>query len=251
MPHEALLTITVEALAERVSKGLRDAIVNGALRPGERLVEERIAAQMGVSRAPVREALLILEREGLITSLPRRGVTVAVLTQQDVQEIYGFRSALECQAGRGACRKITADDVEELLALTGGMRQSDVASDRQKLAAEDFAFHQRIFEISGNGRLLKAWLGIMSQVRLLQRHVLAAYGVDVGEMARRHEAIVDALRSGDPDTAERCLRDHIEKTAHEVFELFPDAQEDPVPGRARGSTTRRSLPHPGTAEEVA
>jgi DNA-binding GntR family transcriptional regulator len=242
--------ITVEALAERVSQGLRDAIISGVLQPGERLVEERIAAQMGVSRAPVREALAILEREGLITSLPRRGVTVAVLTRQDVQEIYSLRSALECQAGRAACRKITPDDVEELLALAGGMRQPVGTGARQKLAAEDLAFHQRILEIAANKRLLKAWLGIISQVRLLQRHVLAAYGVDVADMALRHEAIVEVLRSGDPDRAERCLRDHIETTAHEVFESFPDAEENTVPGRARGATRRPSARR-NAADEVA
>lgn len=251
MPHDVLPIITVEALAERVSQGLRDSIVSGALRPGERLVEDRLATQMGVSRAPVREALLVLQREGLVTSLPRRGVIVATLTKQDVQEIYGLRSALECQAGRGACRRITADDGDELVSLANAMSQSDVISgDCQKVAAMDLAFHRKVFEICGNRRLLATWLDLLSQVRLLQRHVLATHGLEIGDMARNHIAIVEALRSGDPDRAERCLRDHIEETAHEAFESFPDAQDDANPGRGRTSWAHQPPPHTVAPDEA-
>jgi DNA-binding GntR family transcriptional regulator len=220
-------------LTERVCQGLRDAIVNGVLKPGERLVEERIAIQMGVSRVPVREALQALSAEGLVTSLPRRGMTVAVLTKQDVQEIYGLRSALECQAARTACRNISVSNLEDLRSLAQEMRRSGVPRDTELLAAPDIAFHRRILEVSGNRRLLDAWMGIMSQIRLLQWHVLAARHLNVDNLVRNHEAIVDALQSGDPDTAERCLREHIERIGHEVFESFPDAPAEPLQGRQR------------------
>ncbi len=238
MPRETLPPITVEALAERVSQSLREAIVSGVLQPGERLVEERIAAEMGVSRAPIREAFMILDAEGLVTSLPRRGVAVAVLSKQDVQEVYGLRSALECQAARRACRMITADDVEYLLSLARDMTRFSLPDDSKLLAAQDLAFHQRILEVSGSRRLLEAWLGIMSQVRLLQRHVLTSRDLNLEQLARNHEAIVDALRSGDPDAAERCLRDHIETIGHQVFESFPDTQGEPASARQRSPIGR-------------
>jgi DNA-binding GntR family transcriptional regulator len=226
-------------LTERVCQGLRDAIVNGVLRPGERLVEERIAAQMGVSRVPVREALQALTAEGLVTSLPRRGVAVAVLTKQDVREIYGLRSALECQAARSACRNVSVSDLEQLRSLAQDMKRSGVARDTELLAAPDLAFHKMILEISGNRRLLDAWLGIMSQVRLLQWHVLAARHLNVENLVRNHEAIVDALQTGDPDKAERCLREHIEKIGHEVFESFPDSPLGPSQARQQLPVSRR------------
>jgi DNA-binding GntR family transcriptional regulator len=224
--HGVLPTITVEAVTERVTQSLRDAIIGGVLQPGERLIEERIAAQMGVSRAPIREALRSLEAEGLVRSLPRRGLTVIVLTKQDVEEIYGLRSALECQAARSACRKLTPDDLEELRSLVRRMREAGHAGDRQALADHDIALHRKILEVSGNGRLLKAWLAIMSQVRLLQRRVVTAPAATVDGLVRHHEAIVEGLRSGDPDTAVRPLREHIERTGHEVFESFPEVHSE-------------------------
>lgn len=220
---EALPVIAAEALTDRAAQSLRDAIVEGRLRPGQRLVEVRLASQMGVSRAPVREALRILEREGLVTSRPRRGVSVTVLSKHDVQEIYGLRSALECQAARNACKRITPPDVEELLSLIRAMKRAGSVDDRKLLARRDLAFHQKILEMSGNRRLLQAWLGIMTHVRLLQRHVLTSEDASVRELARRHETIVNALRSSNPNTAERCMRDHIERKAHAVFESFPDS----------------------------
>ncbi len=90
---------------------------------------------------------MILDAEGLVTSLPRRGVAVAVLSKQDVQEVYGLRSALECQAARRACRMITADDVEYLLSLARDMTRFSLPDDSKLLAAQDLAFHQRILEI--------------------------------------------------------------------------------------------------------
>ncbi len=239
MPPQGLAAITSEALTERVCQSLRDAIVNGVLKPGERLVEERLATQLGVSRAPVREALQALSAEGLVTSLPRRGMTVAVLTKRDVQEIYGLRSALECQAARFACRRVSVSDLEHLRSLARDMKRSGVPRDTELLAAPDLAFHRKILEISGNRRLLDVWLSIMGQVRLLQWHVLAARHLNVDNLVRNHEAIVDALRSGDPDTAERCLREHIEKIGHEVFESFPDTPMEPPQSRQRLPLSRR------------
>jgi DNA-binding GntR family transcriptional regulator len=242
--HQGVLpTITVEALTERVSQSLRDAIVEGILQPGERLIEERIAAQMGVSRAPIREAIRSLEAEGLVKSLPRRGAAVTVLTKRDVQEVYGLRSALECQAARSACRRLTADDVDEMLSLVRRMRDAGYAGDRALLALHDLAFHRKILDVSGNRRLLDAWLAIMSQVRLLQRHVLTARHMNIDRLVLNHEAIVDALRSGNPDTAEQPLREHIERTGHEVFESFPESTPEPssFPGGSRAVMRGREV----------
>ncbi|MDR7419067.1 MAG: GntR family transcriptional regulator [Armatimonadota bacterium] len=240
MPEPTLPAITFEDLTERVCHSLRDAIINGMLQPGERLVEERIAAQLGVSRAPVREALQVLETEGLVTSVPRRGVSVTVLTKGDVEEIYGLRSALECQAARGACRNASIRDFEYLRSLVQEIKRSS-PRDAKLLAAPDIAFHRRILELSGNRRLLDAWLSIMSQVRLLQRHVLASRSLSVENLARNHEAIVDALQSGDADTAERCLREHIERTGHEVFASFPESRAEPGSALRRSAGRRRKV----------
>jgi DNA-binding GntR family transcriptional regulator len=128
-----LPTLTVEALNERVCQTLRDAIVTGKLAPGQRLVEEALAERLGVSRAPIREALAALQREGLVTCLPSRGVMVTVLTRRDVREIYGLRTALECWAVREACRIATPEQLETLAPLVAYMERSSLQVDKDFL----------------------------------------------------------------------------------------------------------------------
>jgi DNA-binding GntR family transcriptional regulator len=223
-PYAGLPTLAVEALNERVCQVLRDAIVTGALPPGQRLVEARLAEHLGVSRAPIREALRVLQREGLVTSLPARGVVVTVLTKRDVREIYGLRTALECWAVREACVKASPTQIKQIATLIEEMDQASLRNDADLLAAEDVRFHSLIFEISGNNRLLQVSSTILSQIRLLSTQVVHTLYTDLRLIPDRHHIILDAIRSGDADTAERCVRDHITSVADLIVAAFPDSE---------------------------
>ena len=107
-----------------VYEALRRAITSGDLVPGQRLVEATLANQLGVSRAPLREAIGVLERDGLISRLPRRGMVVSVLSRRDVVEIYGLRTALETWAIARACEEASAEEVAGLESIVDGMRHA-------------------------------------------------------------------------------------------------------------------------------
>ncbi len=115
--YTGLQSVTVETSTELVYANLHDAITTGTLVPGQRLIEARLAERMGVSRAPLREAMQKLAAEGLLENLPRRGVVVAILRKADAAEIYGLRTALECWAAREACHRATESELAGLTDL--------------------------------------------------------------------------------------------------------------------------------------
>ena len=224
--YPELPTLTVEALTERVCESLRSSTTSGPLAPGQRLVEARLAERLGVSRAPVREAIRVLEREGLVRSLPRRGVIVSVLNIDDVREIYGLRSAVESWAGREACRKSTPDDLDELDRIVRAMKESSDSGEAGRLSALDVEFHRTICEIAGNQRLIDVWLGMLGQIRLLSRQVATTLYTDLSQIPSRHQAVLVALQARDADAVEVCIREHIDSVAHRLagaFALAPDA----------------------------
>src|SRR5690606_27892766 len=130
LPYQHIPALEVDILNDRVYEVLRNAIMSGALAQGERLVETQLSEKLGVSRGPLREAIRRLEHDGLVTSIPRRGVTVTVLSRNDVEEIYGLRTALECGAIRIACTKATASDLQELETLVNQMKLASVEDEK-------------------------------------------------------------------------------------------------------------------------
>lgn len=216
----------VETSARVVYANLKDAIAKGALHPGQRLVEARIAGRLGVSRAPLREAIRLLESEGLLQKVPRKGVIVSILHEKDAAEIYGLRVALESWAAREACHRATEADFEALRELIAEMERSSSASDVDHLAGEDVTFHRKICEIAGNQRLLISWTGIVSQMRLLSRHVLGTLYADLHQVPHRHERLMEALAKREPDLAEVLIRQHIESVASRILDEMRAAESE-------------------------
>lgn len=215
--YAALPALRVERSNDLVYQRLREAIISGAFTPGQRLVEARLGERFGVSRAPIREAFRSLASEGLIESIPRRGVFVVSLSREDAAEIYGLRSALECWAVREACDRVTDADASALLTLVHAMESSSNAHARDLLVDEDVEFHRKICVLSGNGRLLSTWLGVAGQIQLLSKHVIGSLYSDLDVIPRRHDAIVEAIRPGNQEQAERVMREHIESVASSVI----------------------------------
>ena len=141
-------------LRDVVFNTLRQAILRGELKPGERLMEIKLAKRLGVSRTPIREAIRMLELEGLVVMIPRRGAAVAQITKQDLEDVLEVRCSLEELAVELACTRITGQELAHLHAALKEFEAACDANDIKTLAEKDVSFHDIIFESTGNQRLI-------------------------------------------------------------------------------------------------
>ena len=205
-----------EDLGEQVYARLAQAISSNQLKPGERLVEDDIAASFGVSRAPVRDALRALERDGLVESRPRRGKFVSSVSARDAAEVYSLRAALEGMAFYLAAPQATPEQIEALRAIVGKMRRSSKVGNVKMLTELDTQFHEMCCVISGNQRLIADWRRMSRQIRLLSRRVIDTLYEDLEAVPDRHERLVSLLAAHDARAAEAAVRDHIESVATKI-----------------------------------
>ncbi|MGI5132720.1 GntR family transcriptional regulator [Pseudonocardia sp. CA-107938] len=193
-------------LADEVADRVRDAIFAGAYGPGEQLRETELAAELDVSRGPVREALLRLQAEGLVHLGWHRGATVTALTSRDVAELHSLRGALETLAVRLV---VEAADPAGIDAVDEAVARMAAAADVHEMAACDIAFHDAVYAATGHGRLVEAWRAIRNQVHLflLARVDASAEGY-LAELPAEHRELAAALRAGDTDAALALFDEH-------------------------------------------
>jgi DNA-binding GntR family transcriptional regulator len=222
------LTPTIKrSLADDVVDRLRDAIFHGSFKPGEALREEQLAAMLDVSRGPVREALVQLEREGLVLVRRHRGATVARLSRGDLEEVYSLRLALERLAIQRAARLATDQDFTAMeavlqafdVALSHGPSEKDVAE-------LDVRFHDLIYQAARHQRLYDCWANLKSQIYifLLSRNV-----VDPDFRAvtvKSHAALLDAIRARDEARATTEIEDHLRGAYDRVVRAYSAAETD-------------------------
>lgn len=211
-------------LRDQVLHALRAAIVDGDYPPGQRLTEDRLAADFGVSRNPVREALRVVEAEGFVVVLPRRGAVVASPTQETIADMFAVRARLEPLAARQAAERATEAELAELREMLESARIATEARDFPRISELNSALHLRVIEISGN-----RWLASLATP--LYFHVQWVFRLGVAERAPHswieHIALVDALASGDPDAAEAAASAHVTAAATAAYENAarqPDGQ---------------------------
>lgn len=197
------------SLSDQVCDWLRQQIVHGQHRPGERLVEMEIAAAMGVSQGPVREALQRLENEGLVERQSRTATYVTSFSIEEMYELSVIRAQAEGFIFRRAAERITDEECDRLQQLVEGMRTAAKASDIMMLENLDRQFHQTIAELSGSRMLLRIWQPLHTQLQrfIVQAH--ARYFPDMREIADGHQPLVDALRTRQPKAAAAALYDHV------------------------------------------
>jgi DNA-binding GntR family transcriptional regulator len=200
--------LKTRTLRHRISERLRDAILSGAYDCGDQLVESSIAEQLGVSRAPVREALSALEKEGLIKSIPRRGYFVREFTRTDIEEIYSLRLLLEAEALRRVIGHADEDDIARLQhtvdKMDGDARAGD---DPRAMTKWDMAFHRLLCELADHSRLCSAWANMGMQTELLIGVTSRTH--DPGEPREWHQSLLDAIREEDVDRAVELLTNHL------------------------------------------
>jgi DNA-binding GntR family transcriptional regulator len=187
---------------------LEQDIVTGALRPGERLDEQALAARFGVSRTPIREALLQLASAGLVVAHPRRGAFVATLGVRDVVERFEVMATLEGMCGRLAARRITERERAELLAVHEACSREAAGGDPDAYYYENERFHHAIYAACHNAFLAEQARQLHKRLKPYRRLQLRVRNRIMGSF-REHQAIVDAILAGDGESAERQLRDHV------------------------------------------
>lgn len=214
-------------LRENVTDLLRQQIITGRLAPGTELNQAQIAEQLGISRGPVREALGKLEQEGLIRSVPYKGVHVTPLTEEYVEELYSLRSALETFALRRGIEDVQPEDLERLSRTIDAMRQAARMQDAEELVRLDLQFHRIIVQMADHELLLQTWepLELGVQRCLHARHRI--YDT-MEEVVGTHPALVEAIGKQDIDLACQILHEHIIEAGEQVCRYWQSHEEQMV-----------------------
>jgi DNA-binding GntR family transcriptional regulator len=200
-------TVTRTVLREQVKELLLERILSGEFRPGDRLVETRIAQELGTSQAPVREALRDLELLRFVESEPFRGSRVRGISPEELAEIYPVRAALEEVAAREAATRLDGD-VSALEAELAAMREAADEHDLRRQVEHDVQFHRLIVEASANRTLLDVWTSLRVEARTII--TVLTTKIDPHELAELHVPVLAALADRDPARAGQALRRHVE-----------------------------------------
>ena len=195
-------------LREVIFDSLRQAIIMGELKPGERLMEIQFAEKMGVSRTPVREAIRKLELEGLVVMIPRKGAHVAELSVKDIIDVLEIRSSLDGLATRLAAQRITKDELKELKNIVDQFAQYMEKNNVQGLIKKDVEFHDLIYKASRNDKLMQIATNLKDQVHRFRVVYLKDYS-SPKELVKEHQDIYKAIERNDGDIAETLATIHI------------------------------------------
>lgn len=193
---------------EMVVAAVREAILSGVYKPGEKLPQEELAQSLGVSRIPVRSGLRQLEVEGLVVFYPHRGAAVRPLEVSEIAEIYDLRILLETFALRAAIERISAPEIEELSVLAQSLDEPGHDDDWLELRQQ---FYRRLYAIAGRPRTAAMIARLRTDVG---RYWLSVRVVEHGRA--EHRVIVDAIRAKDPEMAEQWLTDHLTEVSTEL-----------------------------------
>ena len=211
------IPVAVPDLVDVIEAELTRAIVEGRLRPGARVIEAETARQMGVSRAPVREAARRMERQGLLVAKPRHGFFVREITVKEVDDLYSVRLALEECAVAGACARADAAGIARLQHQIDRMCAETLAPPQR--IQLDLQFHLMLCELSGNERLSRLFATIETEVRMIIA-LLDNHFQDPLYVARAHQPILDAIQARDEERARAQIRLHITSAWQHVRDLF-------------------------------
>ena len=196
-------------LRDVVFNTLRQAILKGELKPGERLLEIALAERLGVSRTPVREAMRKLEQEGLVVMIPRRGAQVASITEKDLNDVLEVRIALENVAIEKARKLITEDELGRLWVAAKEFEKTKAEGNLVRLAETDVAFHEIIYQASDNKRLNQVLNNLREQMYRYRVEYLKEEQTR-NLLVSEHEELVKAIREGDVQKAQDISFHHLE-----------------------------------------
>jgi len=236
-------------LRQEVLGALRAAILANTIPAGSRLLEAEVAQRMGVSRAPVREAIRHLEQEGLVEFFPHRGAVVVGLPEREIDAIFELRAIIEGRATANLTATVTDEQLAELEGVIEQMRRVLPSRDVEAIAEIDLQFHGLIVEWSGLTLLRHIWSSVDGLVRLRSYQALGRPGkaarAFLANAAGSHVALIDALGAGDPQAAAMAAREHVIDVPSMLAGLM-DGQGAKASKVAKGSSSARpaaAAPH--------
>jgi DNA-binding GntR family transcriptional regulator len=237
------------SLRDRVLDAIEQALVSGALKPDDRVIEAEIAREAGISRGPVREAVQQLVGEGILVSIPHKGTFVARWTERDVTETYSMRALLESYAAALAMGRMTPEESAEMEAIVDEMFGHAKEGDAPAVLELDLRFHRRLYELSGHA-LLEHMLGDLRRRINMLVNFDARTTPDLVEYAQNHRMLLEALHSGDRDHVEHAFREHIAAVGSVLIRRMREEREvdgigDP---RVLGGTVRNEALRAGGLE---
>jgi DNA-binding GntR family transcriptional regulator len=205
----SVLATELTPLREKIASAIRAAIIDGRIGAGERLREPVLSRQLGVSRTPLREALLQLDSEGFVEMTPRRGAVVRPLSRQDAAETYEVKGALEALAARLACARMesaTLQRLKEINDTIGSLGRARTA-EQARILQLNAEFHQTLTDASGNEKLSQ-YVRVLRAQALRYNYIYLSVISRLEESVAEHNQILDALRRRKADEVERLVRDH-------------------------------------------
>lgn len=205
-----------ELLSQKVYRILKTEIVKRNLKPGTKLLEVKIAKQMGVSRTPVREAIRELVAEGFVKMIPNQGVIVSIASIEDTQEVLQIRSVLEGLAARLATKVINGEEIKELEQYIEQMEYYANKDNALAFSKMDVEFHELILNICGNNRLIQIRKNLSDQAHRYRIRSLSIPG-RLKHSLKEHQEIVKALKRKDSEQAGRLSQKHIENVLKNIL----------------------------------
>ena len=211
-------------LRDVVFNTLREAILRGDLVPGERLMELQLASKLGVSRTPIREAIRMLEQEGLAITIPRKGAIVAGMTEKDMQDVLEIREALEELSVQVACDKITEEEIAELQKNMKNFEHSLKSGDLKKMAQADVEFHDVIYRATDNPKLISMLNNLREQMYRYRVEYLKN-PQNHEQLLKEHEAIYKRIVEKDKDAVTEMIRKHISNQVAVVKHMIREQEK--------------------------
>lgn len=220
-------------LAQDIAAHIRELVVSGALAPGERLVEARLARELGTSRAPIREAARLLESEGLLCFDPNRGFSARQVTLRELIEVYDMRVAVERHAAAKAAERRNPRLIETLRAEMDRIAQATESGDHDEQIDADLAFHHAIISATGNRRLIRVYSESNTELRLILR-LFGEVEQDWRRIADSHLPVIEAISRGTPPEAANQIEAHIRLFWDDVLRQIHETSTIPLgPALAR------------------
>jgi DNA-binding GntR family transcriptional regulator len=208
------------SLVDAAYEQIRRRILDNVWPPGHRALEQEVALALGMSRTPVREALVRLQSEGLVEVVPRHGMRVLPVSPADMQEIYEVLTALECMAAELlARRRPSAEELAPLVSATDAMDRALAADDLEAWARADEQFHAQLVALAGNRHLNATVMNHWDRAHRARLFTLRLRPKPVNS-TREHRALVDRLLAGDAEGAARENRAHRERASRELLAIF-------------------------------
>lgn len=194
-----------QTLREKILEAIREAILKGALKPGEKVAEPELAERFGISRTPIREAFRQLESEGYLTVIPRKGAVVTSLSERDVEEFYAIKSILEGYAARMAAENLSEKEIERLEAINEKLKQLALEGDFKTFFRVHNEFHDLFIRAAGNDKLMELISQLMLKFNRLRMTSLSLPGrMDIS--VQEHEKIIEAFKRKDGSAADNQVR---------------------------------------------